>query len=414
MVCRSENALLRSTLDSLPDSISVKDLSGRFVLINPAGLRRLRAATAAEVIGKTVSDFFEADQAARCLTEEQGLLRSGEAICREEAVSSGPGAEPGWACVTKSLLRDPAGKPVGVVTVVRDITARKTVEDKLGATQRDLAEASRYAGMAEVATGVLHNVGNVLNSVNVSSTIVAQRLRESKVSGVSKLSSLFQEHRDDIESFLLRDERGRQVPAYLEQLAQHLEQEQAEVRKEFDSLARNIDHIKEIVSMQQNYAVIAGVVESVSLADLVEDAIKIHAGALLRHSVTVLREFAPVPAILVDKHKVLQILVNLFSNAKYACEAGSNDLKQITARILARDGGRVQIQIADNGIGIAPENVTRIFSQGFTTRKGGHGFGLHSGVRTASELGGVLIVQSEGINQGATFILELPPRPPKT
>ena len=268
------------------------------------------------------------------------------------------------------------------------------------------------AGMAEVATGVLHNVGNVLNSVNVSAALISERLRESKASGVSKVAKLLREHNADLGRFMAEDERGRQVPVYLEQLADHLERERGEVRDELKNLAMNIEHIKEIVTTQQNYAQISGVTETVELPELVEDALRIHSGAYVRHGLAVAREFEPVPTISVDKHKVLQILVNLFSNAKYACDAGGKNEKQVTVRIKAAGEGRVKVEVSDTGVGIAPENLTRIFSQGFTTRKGGHGFGLHSGALAAKELGGSLSVHSDGLGKGTTFTLELPITPP--
>ena len=148
--------------------------------------------------------------------------------------------------------------------------------------------------------------------------------------------------------------------------------------------------------------------EKVNPADLVENAVRMNAGALARHGVELVHEYEPnLPEITVDKHKVLQILVNLISNAKYACDDSRRDDRRLTVRVTNGDH-RVRIAIVDNGIGILPENLTRIFNHGFTTRKEGHGFGLHSGALAAKELGGSLTVHSDGPGQGATFMLELP------
>ena len=166
-------------------------------------------------------------------------------------------------------------------------------------------------------------------------------------------------------------------------------------------------HIKEIVAMQQNYARASGVAERLPLGELVEDALMMNADATQRHNVKVVRDFAEVPAVLVEKHKVLQILVNLIRNAKYACDDTGRIDKQITLRV-REAGGRVQVAVIDNGIGIPPENLTRIFSHGFTTRKEGHGFGLHSSAIAAKALGGTLTAFSEGPGRGAIFTLELP------
>jgi signal transduction histidine kinase len=266
--------------------------------------------------------------------------------------------------------------------------------------------------MAEVATSVLHNVGNVLNSVNVSSTLVSNQVRKSKVANLSKVVALLNEHAADLGAFLTSDPRGKQLPGYLGQLAEHLVGEQDTVLKELNLLHENIEHIKDIVVMQQSYARISGVVETVKISDLVEDALRLNLGALQRHGVEVVREFEDVPLMDVEKHKILQILVNLVRNAKYACDESPNPDKRMTLRVTKSDG-HVKIAIIDNGIGIPAENLIRIFNHGFTTRKDGHGFGLHSAVLTAMELGGSLRVHSDGPGKGATFTLELPYKPHK-
>jgi C4-dicarboxylate-specific signal transduction histidine kinase len=165
--------------------------------------------------------------------------------------------------------------------------------------------------------------------------------------------------------------------------------------------------------MQQSYAKSSGVLESLQVAELVDDALRMNAGAMTRHNVKVVRDFADQPPILTEKHKVLQILVNLIRNAKYACDDSGKDDKLIRLRVRNGDG-RIKISVIDNGIGIPAENLTRIFNHGFTTRKEGHGFGLHSGAIAAKELGGTLAAFSAGIGHGATFTLELPAKPTKT
>ena len=267
--------------------------------------------------------------------------------------------------------------------------------------------------MAEVATSVLHNVGNVLNSVNVSSSLIANKVRNSKVVNLAKIVSLLQAHEKDFGSFFNENPKGKQLPGYLSELAAHLTQEQEDILREVGSLVENIIHIKEIVAMQQNYAKSSGILESLKAADLVEDALRMNLGAMNRHQVKVERDFADTAPILTEKHKVLQILVNLIRNAKYACDDSGRQDKQISLRVRNGDG-RVKISVVDNGIGIPAENLTRIFNHGFTTRKDGHGFGLHSGANAAKELGGELVAFSEGTGRGSTFTLELPAQQPKS
>jgi signal transduction histidine kinase len=288
------------------------------------------------------------------------------------------------------------------------LASQQETQDRLETLQRELTEASRHSGMAEVATGVLHNVGNVLNSVNVSASLLLDNIRKSKAGNVAKVAALLREHEDHLSDFVKNDPKGRQLVGYVGQLADMLASEQAFQVKEINGLLGHIEHIKDIVAMQQSYAKVIGVTETVKIADLVEDALRLNSGALVRHEVRLACEFEPdLPEITVEKHKVLQILINLIRNAKYACDESGKSEKLLTVRI-ARGENQVHIIVADNGVGIAPENLPRIFNHGFTTRRDGHGFGLHSGAVAAQEMGGNLEAHSDGLGQGATFTLTLP------
>ena len=299
------------------------------------------------------------------------------------------------------------GQSVGMVINFRDVTERKRAEGELENVYKQLLETSRQAGMAEIATNVLHNVGNVLNSVNISASLVVESVKKSRTASLGRVVDLLREHQHDLGEFITTDVRGRHLPAHLAQLSEHLAADQETVAAELESLRKNVEHIKEIVSMQQNYAMVAGVKEVTDVVSLVEDSLRMNEGALSRHHVEVVRDFEPVPPLNIEKHKILQILVNLLRNAKHACEMPDRLDRQVTVRV-ARGDGRVSISVTDNGVGIPPENLTRIFNHGFTTRKDGHGFGLHSGALAAKEMGGSLTAYSDGPGQGATFTLELP------
>ena len=194
----------------------------------------------------------------------------------------------------------------------------------------------------------------------------------------------------------------------LAELGQRLDAERLKMHAELQGLAANIEHIKEIVAMQQNYAKVSGETESLAVTSLIEDSIRMNAAAFVRHGVTLERDFAPVPFVSVDKHKVLQVLTNLLRNAKYAVDETTQPKKLITIGTRIEGKGFVAITVTDNGVGIAPENLTRIFAHGFTTRKEGHGFGLHSGALAAKEMGGELTAHSDGPGCGATFTITVP------
>ena len=291
--------------------------------------------------------------------------------------------------------------------VLFDISDQKKAEQEMEQLNRQLRDASREAGMAEIATGVLHNVGNVLNSVNVSANLMVEQVRKSKTASLAKAVQLLSAHKEDVGEFLTRDPKGQQLPAFLEALSEHLTREQAGLSKELQGLQTNIEHIKQIVAMQQSYAKVSGALENLAPHELVEDALRMSSASLAHHRIELVREFEPVPPVLVDRHKVLQILVNLVSNAKHALD-GRPEGRRLTVRIAHGENHSVRVEVRDNGAGIALENLTRIFQHGFTTKKSGHGFGLHSGANAAKELRGSLTAASEGPGLGATFILELP------
>jgi C4-dicarboxylate-specific signal transduction histidine kinase len=289
-----------------------------------------------------------------------------------------------------------------------EIAEREQAQAKLGELHKQLLEISRQAGMAEVATGVLHNVGNVLNSVNVSVSLIQERVRASKAMNLTRVVDMIEARQDNLGVFLTADEKGRMVPKYLRQLSERLATEHRQAVEVIEDVAKNVAHIKEIVAMQQSYAKVAGVMETLAPSALVEDALQINASALERHNIVVEREFLNVPPITVDRHKTLQILINLIRNAKYALDEGAPARKVLRLGIARHGTDTVRLTVKDNGVGILAENLTRIFSHGFTTRRDGHGFGLHSGALAAKEMGGKLSGHSDGPGLGATFTLELP------
>jgi len=288
-----------------------------------------------------------------------------------------------------------------------DVTEQKNAEQELEKAHQELLESSRHVGMADVATNVLHNVGNVLNSVNISATLATDQVRQSSGPHLGQVAGLLRENGANLGAYLESDPIGKKLPGFITQLAAQLDVEQAAVLKELEQLRKDVEHIKDIVAVQQSYASVSGMSQTVPIVDLVEDSLRMNAGALARHDVQLIRAFEVRPTIEVDKHKVMQILVNLIRNAKYACDEGGLPDKQLTVRV-AKDERFARISVIDNGVGIPPQNMTRIFSHGFTTRKTGHGFGLHSSALAAREIGGALLAHSDGPGRGATFTLELP------
>jgi signal transduction histidine kinase len=280
---------------------------------------------------------------------------------------------------------------------------------ELRSTQTKLIDASRKAGRADVAASVLHNVGNVLNSVNVSAELLLRLVRSSKGTLLDKALSLWRSQPDPVH-FLTEDSRGQKLVDYLLALSGALGEERAEALNELAHLARNIEHIKAIVGAHQSLARVAGVVEELSLDALIDDAIQTSASSHAKHRITIERDYATQPSVKVDRHRLLQILINLLSNAEHAVKQCASE-RRITLRTRLIDHDHVAIDVEDNGIGIAPENLSKLFIHGFTTKPDGHGFGLHSSACAAEEIGGRLTVHSDGPGMGAVFTVLFPRAP---
>jgi PAS domain S-box-containing protein len=410
----SSNAQLAAIHATSLDCVIVMDQQGCITEFNPAAQRTFKCRRE-DVIGQNMIEMCmgpaEHQRQKENLREliEHPSCHIGAKQSEVEAVRSDGGAFFAEMAVTIAILEGP---PI-LIASLRDITARKQAEIEHEELTQQLLSTVRQAGMAEVATGVLHNVGNILNSVNVAANTVADKLRHTKAEGLGKAAALLQEHANDLQNFMTTDEKGKHLPNYLAKVAQYLAAEQQDTLGEITSLLENVEHIKNIVSLQQSYARVSGVMSSVTAVDLVEDALRFNQGGWNQQHVEIVRDFKDTPAVTTDKHKVLQILVNLLNNAKRAMDDAAASTRRVTVRVALSpdDPLRVCIQVVDTGIGIPPENLKRIFSHGFTTKKDGHGFGLHGSALAARELGGSLIAYSAGPGHGAAFTLELPVQP---
>ncbi len=279
--------------------------------------------------------------------------------------------------------------------------------DDLRAAQRELVRASRKAGMADVATSVLHNVGNVLNSVNVSAGEVSRLAASRSVEGLSRAVALLRAQPQP-GRFLDEDPRGAGMLEYLGALDESLTRERAAMQEELAAVRRHIEHIKVIVSQQLSEA--RGdrgpgeVRERLDLRELVDDALGALRATLPLGADLVVHAPGRSVTLSTDRHKVFQIVMNLLSNARDAV-AGRAGVVEVLAE--AR-GELAVLTVRDNGVGVAPEVRDRVFTHGFTTKSSGHGFGLHASACAAAELGGSLTLHSDGPGRGASFTLSLP------
>ena len=409
---RVENALreseerFRAVFENSTIGLFRASRDGRFqmanaALVGMAGYESFEQLAAVDAAVDLYADPGSWEQIAECL-HHIGMVDGAEARwCRRDGREI-------TVRVSAKAIRGDARDINYYEGVVEDITAQKESIAEVRRLNRELVDASRAAGMAEVATGVLHNIGNVLNSVGVSAQLLDSQMARSKIETLQQGVAILEANLPQLGAFIESDPKGRALPDFLIKVTRHIAEERERCREELRHLTANIGHMKKVIATQQGFARVTNATETLSAADIVEDALRMNLPALNRRNILVERDYSEVPPVMVDKHKVLQILNNLIHNARHALVERPGDGKRLRVKVYQNGSERVKILVEDNGIGIPVENLTRIFSHGFTTRTNGHGFGLHSGALAASEMNGSLAVHSPGVGQGAIFTLELP------
>jgi len=303
------------------------------------------------------------------------------------------------------------GAGEGITGITLDVTERVRAEQREYALQQQLRESSHQAGMAEIATGVLHNVGNILNSLGIANTTAQRELKSLRLDRLELAARALRSNRDKLADYLTADERGRHLPDYLAALSAQITSGSQAIQAELDTIARLLVHLSEVVSAQQELARVGGRREGVRLKELVETALLVQVSQFTQ--IDVVREYEELPPIMTDRHRLLQILVNLVSNARDAVHARGTDHGRIAVK-LERDGDHVRVTVEDSGIGMSEEVLSQLWRFGFTTKKNGHGFGLHNSAIAAHDIGATLTAHSDGAGQGSRFVLRLPIEQPDT
>jgi len=398
--------LFRNLIDRSNDCIfTIEPQWGRFLDVNNRACDSLGYTREELLENMTIQDIEESLEDDSSWQKQVAKLRLNNDIVKKGKYKHKDGST---LFVETSLRLVTQEKQDYIIAIARDITERKRVDAKLKTARQKLLETARQIGMAEIATGVLHNVGNVLNSVSVTVESIEKKVRNSKISYLSDVVALLDEHAGELGTFMMAEKRGKKIPAFLANLSQELIDEQARCLKSLKTLAEHVQDVGDIIQLQQSHAKAKGLIEATSIAELVENTLQINAEALTRDNVQVKRNLATLPILMLDRHKVLQILTNLISNATYAMSESGRPDKVLTIHAKETKSGRLRIDVCDNGVGIPPENLTRIFEHGFTSKKKGYGFGLHSTALSANELNGWIAARSGGPGKGAVFTVELP------
>lgn len=278
--------------------------------------------------------------------------------------------------------------------------------EQLKAAQKELIKNAHQAGMADIATGTLHNVGNILNSVKTSAQVMSDLVSESQLDGFKKANIMLRENIDSIEEFIRVNPKGKKLMQYYLKLDEVFTLENNELHMHLRRLNDKVDAIVEVIAAQQTYAGTSSLTEEYALVDVIEDALTMQSGSIERYGITVEKNYNMTPHVPLQKVKLVHILINVINNAKEAMLNTSPEQRKLIFTIDKKDDTAVFLRIRDSGHGIAKGDLQKIFSHGFTTKANGHGFGLHSSANYMTEMNGEMWATSEGVGKGSTFILK--------
>lgn len=337
------------------------------------------------------------------------LTTQGEGFSLETRLSSySDPSKTSWFSI-EGYKTNQSDKSNKVVLILIDINSRKQADIMIESLNKQLVMSARRAGMADVATSILHNMGNVLNSANVSISVLTDQLTGLSNKKIDEIEAIIHKESLTITNFIKSNDKADTFMEYLLSLNKALVDSCRQMLSETKQLRDHIDHLIEITSMQKLIGNATEMKENIFVPELIEHALKMSKPAFKNNgNIPIKLNMTDNPFIFSDRSKILQILINLICNAYESLLDTHQDNKHIEIDLHQSNNDSIVISVKDNGIGIPCENLIKIFTFGFTTKKSGHGFGLHSCAIAAKELGGELNAYSNGPNMGAKFALTLP------
>jgi PAS domain S-box-containing protein len=392
---------LRSIFDLFPDYIFYKDINCRFIIANLKVVELMQAASHEELVGKTDFDFYPPDMARKFYENDQMIIKSKKAALNIEEVNYNVAGEKMYISMSKIPLINENNVVIGLYGIGRDITALRQAQL---AVKENEVRVAHETGKYEIATDVLHNIGNVLNSVNVSVINVQHVMEKSKLPGLQKANELLSHHQHDLADFIANDEKGKVIPKYLKTLELELLNEKKKVQDEIKSLQNKVDVIKNILNIQQKMARVNAHDEENRLEEIIDFAHTILSRSLLKRDIKVIKDLDGSLRVKGIRSKLIHVFVNLLKNAMESLVVSGTSDKHIKIRSYP-EKDKIIVEIEDNGRGIKKDMLKEIFKFGVTTRDEGYGFGLHACANTMNEIDGKISAVSEGEGKGAKFIL---------
>jgi len=431
---QESEARFREIFESAQDVIFSEDLEGRITSMNPR-IQQVLGLSPEDFIGKTFIEIVDNllpdfNEPLHEFWKQKVLaIQKPQDVYQKETSMPVPSGENLILLMTFSgIFRE--GKLVGYLGIARDITEsvklKKALEEysvnleqlvaertrELEATYSKLAESARQAGMAEMAAGVLHNLGNAINSIGVRLEMVRAHICDCPMEKVLRAVEFLEQHQDRLVDFFREDPKGKQVLPYLKELAVTTQPVRAQMRETVEFVRGKVQHIAEIISVEQRYHRPGQLTEPADLNQVIRESFSLVQDSLQRRGVHVEQDLAELPLLNLDRSQTIQVVFNLLKNAAEALEKNPEGERRlrVQSRFQEEPAPGLVMTVEDNGVGIRPENLPRLFEFGFTTRanRGGHGFGLHASANYIQSAGGRIEAASPGPGQGSVFRVFLP------
>lgn len=401
------NSLLYNLINNMPDFIYIKDNQSRFIIANKKLANVMHFDSPEDLIGKTDMDFYPKEMAEKFYSDEQEIIRTKKPLinCIENGLD-----EKGnniLTSTTKIPLLNNKQEAIGIIGIGRDVTELKKAEEKIREREVQLANES---GKTEVIVDILHNIGNVLNSINVSVIKIHEHIENSRLNRLTSTVELINNNKNNLGDYLQHDEKGKLIPGYLQKLSESLQQEQALILGETNQLGKRLEVINHILELQQDINKATFYTKEEQLDEMIETALDLLRSKIENRSIKMLLNIDKEIKIVCIRSKIIHVFVNLIKNAIESIEEKKHNDGRIEIEAHQNNDNCI-IEIRDNGVGIESSIIKTIFNHGFTTKHSGYGFGLHSCATTIQEIHGTIYAESEGKNKGCAIVINIPKQP---
>ncbi len=400
-IIQESEARIRSLLENVPDYIINVDENLNIHYIN----KSIEDDDPANVIGKTIYDYVTPEHHALITKAVKKTFRTGHTETIEICTNL-PGQNSVWF-ESRFAGIEYDNRIAEVMVISTDITEQRQTKAKLAIAQQDAVEKAHKAGMADIAAGTIHNVGNLLTSLSTSAQILMDTARKSPIIKLENANDLLRSNLDRIEDFILKDPKGMKLFEYYLKIEDNFHADQEDINKHIIRIREKIIEIEKVISAQQKFTATEPLTEIYSLHKIVENALMLKSGVLNENNITIQKSYSKKPSARVQKVKLINILVNLIDNAVDAMDDISKAQRILNITIDIENSDAL-IRVVDSGHGIEEHNLHLIFNHGFTTRTSKSGFSLHNSANSMTQMNGKITAHNNPAGNGAVFTLKFP------